>query len=81
MRKTCVLRRLPSGPITGRRCRSRPGLPLPAHIPCAASAALPHPQLPHEPLDAVVAGREPVIANQILIDPLGAEILAQLGRR
>ena len=46
----------------------------PSHGQCANLT-----QMPHESLDAVVTTRESVLADEVLIDPLGAEFLLQLG--
>ena len=80
MRKTWVLRRLPSGPTIG------------APVPKSTWASSPGPhsrrrngklarrlQATDEAADAVVAAREAVFGGQILVDALGAEAQVALG--
>ena len=66
MRKTCVLRRLPSGPTTGRLCQSRLGPHHRVRTRAGGKEARGRLQAMDETTDAVVAARENVFGREIL---------------
>ena len=80
MRKTWVLRRLPSGPTIRAPCAEVDlGLVAGPALEAAEWELARRRQLADEATDAVVAAREVVLGDQILVDALGAEAQIALG--